>query len=252
MMDYTSGVYSDLDGNGQADLNDRYGIVLNAAFTSIFPINSGELPVTCTDEGFQFNLYSDRIISIVERMQAFRTNQDVYLNLAGGNTQYEIFQAGNAIFEPYGSDPKLLRDIEFDLGYLPYPKFDENQEDYVVWSSGGMMALPVTLTNAERTGAIIEALSAGSSKYVKDAFVEQYIEGKVLRDEDSQIIYRMMRDKATYDLSYNIDPSGKIGEYKWYSTFVNDAAANPASYWESQQKAINKTYNNLFEKIKGN
>ena len=129
MMDYTSGVYSDLDGNGQADLNDRYGIVLNAAFTSIFPINSGELPVTCTDEGFQFNLYSDRIISIVERMQAFRTNQDVYLNLAGGNTQYEIFQAGNAIFEPYGSDPKLLRDIEFDLGYLPYPKFDENQED---------------------------------------------------------------------------------------------------------------------------
>ena len=185
-------------------------------------------------------------------MQAFRTNQDVYLNLAGGNTQYEIFQAGNAIFEPYGSDPKLLRDIEFDLGYLPYPKFDENQEDYVVWSSGGMMALPVTLTNAERTGAIIEALSAGSSKYVKDAFVEQYIEGKVLRDEDSQIIYRMMRDKATYDLSYNIDPSGKIGEYKWYSTFVNDAAANPASYWESQQKAINKTYNNLFEKIKGN
>ncbi|MBP3292219.1 MAG: hypothetical protein J6N32_00545 [Clostridia bacterium] len=252
MMDYTSGVYSDLDGNGQADLNDRYGIVLNAAFTSIFPINSGELPVTCTDEGFQFNLYSDRIISIVERMQAFRTNQDVYLNLAGGNTQYEIFQAGNAIFEPYGSDPKLLRDIEFDLGYLPYPKFDENQEDYVVWSSGGMMALPVTLTNAERTGAIIEALSAGSSKYVKDAFVEQYIEGKVLRDEDSQIIYRMMCDKATYDLSYNIDPSGKIGEYKWYSTFVNDAAANPASYWESQQKAINKTYNNLFEKIKGN
>ena len=61
-----------------------------------------------------------------------------------------------------------------------------------------------------------------------------------------------MRDKATYDLSYNIDPSGKIGEYKWYSTFVNDASANPASYWESQQKAINKTYGNLFDKIKGN
>lgn len=252
MMDYTSGVYADLDGNGQADLNDRYGIVLNAAFTSIFAINSGEIPVTCTDEGFQFNLYSDRIISIVEGMQAFRTNPDVYLNLAGGNTQYEIFQAGNAIFEPYGSDPKLLRDIEFDLGYLPYPKFDETQEDYVVWSSGGMMALPITLTNAERTGAIIEALSAASSKYVKDAFVEQYVEGKILRDEDSQTIYRMMRDKATYDLSYNIDPSGKIGEYKWYSTFVNDASANPASYWESQQKAINKTYNNLFDKIINN
>lgn len=252
MMDYTSGVYADLDGNGQADLNDRYGLVVNAAFTSIFPLNSGELPVTCTDEGFLFNLYSERIISIVERTQEFRTNPDVYLNPEGNNNQYEIFKAGNAIFETYGSDPKLLRDIEFDLGYLPYPKFDEAQEDYVVWSSGGMMALPVTLTNADRTGAIVEALSAASSKYVKDAFVEQYVEGKILRDEDSQIIYRMMRDKATYDLSYNIDPSGKIGEYKWYSTFVNDVNANPASYWESQQKAINKTYGNLFDKIKGN
>ena len=252
MMDYINGVYSDLNGNGTNDKEDRYGITLNSAFASMFPINSGEMPVVCTEEGFQFNLYSERIISIVERVQTFRTNQDVYINLDATQNHYDVFTTGNAIFETYGSDPKRLRDIEFDFGYLPYPKFDENQEDYVVWSSGGMMALPITLTNAERTGAIIEALSAASSKYVKDAFVAQYVEGKILRDEDSQIIYRMMRDKATYDLSYNIDPSGKIGEYKWYSTFVNDTTTNPASYWESQQKAINKTYGNLFDKIINN
>lgn len=59
------------------------------------------------------------------------------------------------------------RDIEFDFGYLPYPKYDEAQRDYVVWSAGGMMALPATVSDPSRSGAILETLSAASHKYVK-------------------------------------------------------------------------------------
>ena len=56
--------------------------------------------------------------------------------------------------------------------------------------------------------------------------IEQYVEGKILRDEDSKNIYRMMREKAICDLSYNVDPSGQLGEYKYYSKFVNDLNAS--------------------------
>jgi hypothetical protein len=112
-----------------------------------------------------------------------------------------------------------------------------------------MMAAPITLNDPRRTGTIVEVLSAGSNKYVVDAFIEQYVEGKILRDEDSKNIYRMMREKAICDLSYNVDPSGSLGEYKYFAKFVNDPSANPASYSASIMKVLNKTYQKMLDQM---
>lgn len=242
------GIYSDLNGDVKAGLEDRYGMVLNHAFASVFPLNAGEIQVYSTDDGFELNLYSERIVKLVEYIVGFNSNEDIYVN-TNANAQYDIFYAGNALYMPYGSDPALLRDVEFDFGYLPYPKLDENQEDYVVWSAGGMMAIPASAENVERTGAVIEALSIGSNKYVKDAFIEKYIEGKILRDDESQQIYRMMRDAATYDLSYNIDPSGTLSNYAYYSYFMQQGSADVASRYAQISERIEESYSKLYDSV---
>ena len=187
-------------------------------------------------------------MKLVEYIVGFNSNEDIYVN-TNANAQYDIFYAGNALYMPYGSDPALLRDVEFDFGYLPYPKLDENQEDYVVWSAGGMMAIPASAENVERTGAVIEALSIGSNKYVKDAFIEKYIEGKILRDDESQQIYRMMRDAATYDLSYNIDPSGTLSNYAYYSYFMQQSSADVASRYAQISERIEESYSKLYDSV---
>ncbi len=249
MMEYTKGLYSDLDGDNKAGLGDRYGIVLNNAFCSMFPLSAGELPVSCGEDGFTFNLFSDRIVSIVTDVVGLSANPDAYVNRQSNNDQYKIFEAGNALFEPYASDPLLLRDLEFDFGYLPYPKYDEGQEDYVVIAAGGLMAVPNSVTDPDRTGLVMEALAIASHNYVADAFVEQYIENKILRDEDSQKIYRLMRSLQTYDLSYNIDPSGKLANYAYYSYFMQKKDANVASYYEKVIKAVEKKYSAMYDLI---
>ena len=250
MYGYSKDAYADLNGNGTADKDDRYGMAMNAAYIAGFGFNFGEVPMTWDEEGYHFNLVSDRIVRIVELMQGLRSDPDVFF-ATSGNDHYKVFEAGNALFEGYGSDPVLLRDLEFDFGYLPYPKLDES-DDYTIWTVGGMMGLPITLSDPFRTGTIIEVLSAGSNKYVADAFIEQYVEGKILRDEDSKNIYRLMREKAMCDLSYNVDPSGTLGEYKYFSKFVNDPNANPASYSASIMKMLNKTYQKMMDQINGN
>lgn len=247
LLNYSKDAYADLNGNGQADKDDRYGMAMNAAYIAGFGFNFGELPMTWDEEGYHFNLVSDRIVRIVELMQALRSDPDVFF-ATSGNDQYKVFEAGNALFEGYGSDPVLLRDLEFDFGYLPYPKLDET-DDYTIWTVGGMMAAPITLNDPRRTGTIVEVLSAGSNKYVVDAFIEQYVEGKILRDEDSKNIYRMMREKAICDLSYNVDPSGSLGEYKYFAKFVNDPSASPASYSASIMKVLNKTYQKMLDQM---
>ncbi len=251
MLEYIKGTYKDLDGDGKAGLGDQYGIVLNNAFSSMFPMAAGEIPVVCGEDGFAFNLFSDRIVSIVTDVVDLSTNNpDAYMNRQGNNAQYEIFEAGNALFEPYASDPILCRELEFDFGYLPYPKYDEAQENYVVNAAGGLMAIPASAIDIERTGIIIEALSAASHRYITDAFVEQYIENKVLRDESSQKIYRLMRSLETYELSYNIDPSGKLASYSYYSYFMQKKDANVASRYEAVIDSIEKKYVELYELVK--
>jgi len=248
---YIKNTYQDLNSNGKADLEDSFGFAANFATLGAMPLNSGEMPVKVTENGFELNLYSERLVDIVEDMVGFVSNEDCYIELVTGNKLYQIFNAGRAMFEIYSSDPALLRDIEFDFGYLPYPKFDETQEDYVVWSAGGMMAYPINAKDTAFTGTVIEALSAGSAKYMKDAFVNKYIEGKVLRDEDSVKIYRMMRDLATYDLSYNIDPSGKLTEGAQYRTFNQKKSADLSSWWAANKDAIQTKYDELFAQITG-
>lgn len=114
-----------------------------------------------------------------------------------------------------------------------------------------MMAVPQSVSDINRTGAIIEALSAASNKYVKDAFVEQYVENKILRDEESTQIYRMMRDRATYDLSYNLDPSGKLSAYAYYSYFMTKNSADVSSYYTSIKEKVETGYAQLFEEAIG-
>ena len=118
LLSYSKDAYADLNGNGQADKDDRYGMAMNAAYIAGFGFNFGELPMTWDEEGYHFNLVSDRIVRIVELMQALRSDPDVFF-ATSGNDQYKVFEAGNALFEGYGSDPVLLRDLEFDFGYLP-------------------------------------------------------------------------------------------------------------------------------------
>ena len=111
------------------------------------------------------------------------------------------------------------------------------------------MAVLVNAEDIEKNGAVIEALTIASNKYVKDAFIEKYIEGKVLRDEESQKIYRMMRDLATYDLSYNIDPSGLLSNYAYYSYFMNKDSADVASRWAEIDESIKAEYGELYDTV---
>ena len=115
-----------------------------------------------------------------------------------------------------------------------------------------MMAYPINAADTKFTGTVIEALSAGSAKYMKDAFIEKYIEGKVLRDDDSVKVYRMMRDLATYDFSYNIDPSGVLTNNGQYRSFNQQQNANLASWYAANKESIQLAYDDLYKQITEN
>lgn len=253
LLQYISSTYLDLNNNGVSDAEDRYGLVTNSQQIVRFVSNWGEDPLRVKEDGFELNLFSDRLVSIMEKMVGLATNPNVYGGATTDSTgvSVEFFNSGNILFQTYASDPVKLNDIEFDFAYLPYPKYDETQENYIVAAHGGILGIPISVKNVEVVGAVIEAMSESSNKYLFPAFVESYIEGRVLRDEESVEIYRMMHKAMTYDPARILDPSGTLSGLSYFRDLIVQKSTNLSSRYASLSPAIIRSYNELYDAILG-
>ena len=245
----TSGVYADLNGNGKKDIGDQFGLVGHSNVFGRFIFCAGEPEVYGQASGFALNLYSDKITALVDRLRGMQAEDDICVDDA---KSFEKFTDQTTLFALYASDPAKLRDLTFDYGYLPFPKYDEAQKNYITEAAGGHMAIPVTASDIDRTGVIVEAMSAASRKYMSEAFIESYIENKVLRDEGSVSCYRLMRETSRYNLSYNIDPTGSLASHIFYSKLWQKPSLMLASQYESQKDAFQKAYDKLFAAAEAN
>ncbi|MBP3294079.1 MAG: hypothetical protein J6N32_10035, partial [Clostridia bacterium] len=242
---YFNNIYTDKNSNGEKDAEDLYGLSCHRNHMGRIIASSNEMEVRCGEDGFVINLYSDRLTTLFEKILAITSDNSVRATTE--NNDLTLFMNNNAMFITYASDPAKLRDVEFDFGYLPFPKYDEAQENYITEAAGGLMAVPTTAENIERTGAVIEALSAGSDKYITEAFIETYVENKVLRNEDSVRMFRLARDTYTYNISYNFDPAGLLASHKFYSTMIADPTLAHASYYESIKESVETAYADLYK-----
>lgn len=249
VFNYIKDVYSDVNGDGKRDKDDRYGMDLNAYFLAYTFAHWGEYPIGLDANGFTLNIFNNRISDMMDKLVELSKSNDVAF---GFTPQYSVFNAGNALFEGYASDPAILRDIEFEFGYIPYPKWNEAQPDYITWTLGGLMGVPIIKTSDEmvRTGIIIEALSAASNKYIVDAFVEKFIEGKVLRDEDSVNMYRLMRRTATYERARIFDTTNLLSGLAYYTDCITKSGTvNLASQYAANGSKIEEALKNMYESI---
>ncbi len=246
--EYIANRYVDNNNDGKQDEGDTYGLDSNINPVSRFINNWGESPITIGENSFVLNLYSERLTDMLTKMNKLLYDGDCYQG--GSSNNYKVFFSGRAMFNIFSSDPALLINIDsFKFGNLPYPKYDESQEDFITVTHGGLMAVPSGNSNPDRAGAIIEALSAASNKYVEDAFIESYIEGRILQDEDSVKMYRIMRDTSFYETCRNIDPSGYFTALKYYTELMSNNDSNLYSRYSSLQRSIKRLYDDLYANL---
>ena len=82
----------------------------------------------------------------------------------------------------------FYRNMESDFGIIPPPKRDAAQADYISTvsvRSTNSLAIPVTVSDFERTGIITDALAAESRYRVIPAYYEVQLKTKYARDDES-------------------------------------------------------------------
>ena len=146
-----------------------------------------------------------------------------------------VFYEGRALFSvtfPHSLSGLSANSVD-DYGILPFPKYDESQENYtsLVNSYAMLMGIPATTTTPEFSAFMLEALSAEAHTTSLPAYLEISCKTKYTYDEDSANMLDLIFSNLYYDtaLIYNI--SG-------VNTIINDVLKSKTNNFASMYAAI--------------
>lgn len=192
--------------------NDIYGFLGYCDTTWMSFSSIGAYIARVNGEGeLELTMNSERNFDLIREWTEFGQS-DAFVNwqietAANKVGWFKIFSNNQALFFGATVDGIYkLRNIDFDYGYLPWPKYDENQEDYI----SGMAPNHISLfcipdvgdeTHVERNSILIEALSEASDVIIEGFYVKN-LEGKSVRDEESYETLKIIFAKKAFDLGY--------------------------------------------------
>ena len=100
-------------------------------------------------------------------------------------------------------DAKKMRSMNDEFGILPWPKFSKDDKyNTVINGHASLLVMPITVSDYDRTGKIIEALCAVGNRDVIPAFYDVSLKTKFARDYESEKMIDIIRESLVYDLGY--------------------------------------------------
>ncbi len=228
----TDGLYEDLNGNGEADLGDKFGFSsIEYGLTPLWSA-TGLRGTILTESGFEFDYGSDFSFEVLERILEFAEDPDVYVK----EWSHEPFENGRSLFDMWSHELRALKSLSFDFGILPFPKYNESQDRYYNTVTGGPMLIPANIENEELVGAVLEAMSSGSAKHFVPAFYDNYIEQGVIRDDESRANWaKLLGEWGDFELTSYVTPDGNLRTRGPIVDAIAKLDHNFASTWASQK-----------------
>jgi len=241
----------DMNGDGIFDVNDSYGYVTDYwVYNANFIYSTGNLCAQKTpDNGIELTLYSEKISTLIEKLYDI-----LYV---GSNTfRYDIYEPCTLPIDQNRSfiqslwlhDLPSMRGMDVEFGIIPCPKYDKQQEKYLtgVDARGTVLALPSNTVDIERSGIMVEALSAESKRYVVPAYYDISLSIKDARDEESKEMLDILFAGRVYDLGYIYDS----GMYWLMGSLLYQKKTNFTSEYERNAGNYQKHYDNIAEQYR--
>ena len=204
MYTYLEGHSRDLDGDGVMTENDQVALA------------AGQHSWYCIQEGADVNCYKrdkDGIIYLdvdVERIAEYieKTNKitDPAFYVRTSNQGTSMFTEGKALFAFSKIDDGYLvhrfNDVEY--GYLPSPKLNEQQEDYINSCTDRLWGIPKNIMNDQLdiVGTISEAISCSNYNIVLPAYFDVTMKSRIADSPDDSEMLEIIRDTRTIAFAY--------------------------------------------------
>ena len=245
-------LYSDLNSNGEADAEDLYGYASCGRSAMDAFLWAFDNPVfTREGDKLVYSYKSAKINDIVAKLvNTFSSYQGISTDFTGGwNYGINAFSQNRAVLAAgnFGSSLWALADMDDDFGFLPYPKWDEAQEEYFTMVDGSHQVLAVltTAANVDMIGAVTEVLNAESWKLVTPAYYDVALKVKATRDMESVAMLDQIINSRIFDFGYVYD--GWEGPCFLLENLVRGKNTNFESEYAKKEKTINKRYETVID-----
>ena len=146
-----------------------------------------------------------------------------------------------------------LRQVNFEYGIVPTPKWDEAQENYLCTTAytGALWAIPLDARNEDLSSAVMEALAIEGYYSVAPVFFEIALKVKYSSDDDSARMYDIIRQARSYDFGRVYSTAGLDGIPGKLRGMIQNDNPNWMSTYESNIRTFEKLLENLVEKLGG-
>ncbi len=253
-------VAGDVNGNGEIDIEDRFGMCAEGATMNYMIHSIGErFTKKDADGDISLSVNTERTATLIEKFVPFMRDKAVNMFNGDFSGYKNVF---TDLFLPTFTDDRALfynnqllvalnlRDMEADFGILPTPKYDEMQDDYsspysTWWAT--FVCIPATNSQAEMTVDTIQAMGYYAQQLITPAYIDSTITGKTLRDEESIAMLEVIMGNRVYDIGqvYNWGGIASIG-----SELVNGQSTAFASKYESMAEKVQTAIDTTVELLK--
>ena len=176
--------------------NDIYGLAMTyAEWNHYLREAAGIRMYERNDHGIpEFNFKDDRSIDFTNKLYSlYYENEGCVNTLYNGVENKSSFTNGTLMFDMNRLLATLtpgMREMKDDFGILPYPKLNEDQEEYVTLLHNATVAACVPISTDEdkaneEISAVIEALASESYRNVAVAYYETALKTAYNRDDQS-------------------------------------------------------------------
>lgn len=246
----------DMNGDNKFDTEDSYGYLVDQNVSTMTRLvhSNGLLMAELDKNGHPTleNMMSSKMQSVAEKYYDLVWNDHTYYAAHTGDVHcVDMFHDGKGMMMHIQTNRlPQLRDVTFEFGIVPLPKYDEQQKDYRSMASSQMLLLPADMTDPEFEGTVLEALSYESYKEVIPCLYDVVYENKLLRDSESQEMFKLIRNSLVYDINW-IYGNGSNLSYLIGRT-VGEGDKDIASYYAKEFPACQEVLDKVYEDISAN
>lgn len=255
-MKYCRDVYTDVNGNNEADKDDIFGFRYQEwGVINYLSMSTGLEYSTRDSEGLPvLNIYNEDSIKWGETLYKMLYTDNMSIETDTTSLQ-KAFRDSKSLFH-FGllGDANIFRDTSFEFGILPHPKLYESL-NYVSAAgtvNGEGAAIPTSTPDdkLELCCAVLEALCAESYRIVVPAYYDTALKVKYVEQPiDAQMIDIIYN---TIDSSFIMIADKELGTGSIFKNAVyksgNEGAF--ASFWSKQEKSITKKWDKMIEQYK--
>ncbi len=202
-----------------------------------------------------FNYGSERFYNVISKLAVLLSGDDGQ-TLEASTEDFDaelggylhVFSTGRSLFVTGEiKAAQTLRDMTDTFGIIPFPKYDESQEDYVTDLVLQLFYLTIPITNQrlDMTATIVEAMTHDSFTDVIPVYYEQTVEQKGLRNDESIEMLEIMRQTRTVDPGVVFGWTNTLNDTIRVKLFAGDA--NVASDIESAKTSIETNIDKFLE-----